>query len=206
MARKVETHPPGGVERASTSEPVAIGLVPHTGWTWLVRVCGPPDAPRVESRARIVACDVLEGELYHLAAERTRDRERFVEMRRALALAQATEALRTWIDGVQAAVVLGKRMALPAFDRIIAAHPLIHGAEGELWRAVFAEACAVYRLAVAREEGSRARDAVVARQGRRSVDAFLAEGKRTVGAPWTREPQDAALAAWNALADTGTKR
>ena len=194
MARKVDTHR------------VAIGLVPHTGWTWLVRVGGPPDAPRVESRARVVACDVLEGELYHLAAERTRDRERFVETRRAAALAQAREALRAWIDGAQAAVVLGKRMTLPAFDRIIAAHPLIHGAEGELWRTVFAEACAAHRLAVARAEGSRVRDAVVARQGQGAVDAFLAEGKRTVGAPWTREPQDAALAAWNALTEVDARR
>lgn len=40
---------------------VVLGLVPHTGWTWLVRVRGSPVAAAVEIRARVVACSVAEG-------------------------------------------------------------------------------------------------------------------------------------------------
>jgi hypothetical protein len=185
----------------------ALGLVPHTGWAWLVRVAGSPEEPTVERRARVVACDVVEGEVYHLAAEQTRDRESFVARRRTAALRQAQEALADYVEGASHAVVLGKQMKLPALERIVAAHPLTHGAEGELWRAVFAEACAVHGLAVERRESSQVRELLTKRYKPAAIAAFLTAGKRTVGAPWNREPQDAALAAWSALEGaTGPRR
>jgi hypothetical protein len=177
----------------------SIGLVPHTGWTWLVRVGGTRAAPRVERRERVVACDVLEGELYHLAAERARDRERFVATRRAAALNQAREALRAHIDGVRSAIVLGKQATLAPVDRIVAAHPMIHGAEGELWRAIFAEACAAEGLTVTRDEAGALRSLLARRHSAAAIAGFLDDGKRVVGSPWSREPQDAALGAWSVL-------
>jgi hypothetical protein len=185
--------------RLAVQGEAAVGLVPHTGWAWLVRVRGTADQPVVDLRERVVACDVLEGELYHLAAERSRDRERFVAGRRARALRQAGAAIAAHVAGARRAVVLGKTMALPPLERIVAAHPLIHGAEGELWRAVFAEACDASGLAVVRCEAGRVREALGSRHRPAEVAAFLAAGKRAVGAPWNREPQDAALAAWSAL-------
>jgi hypothetical protein len=178
---------------------VAIGLVPHTGWTWLVRVTGTPRAPRVERRERVVACDVLDGGLYHLAAERDHDRERFVATRRAAAVTQARSALRVQLDGVRTAIVLGKQAALAPVDRIIAAHPMIHGAEGELWRAIFADACAAAGVAVTRAEAGEIRPLLAKRHAASAIAAFLDDGKRTCGPPWSREPQDAALAAWSVL-------
>jgi hypothetical protein len=166
----------------------ALGLVPHTGWAWLVRV----DEGQVVARERVVACEVLEGELYHLAAERDRDREAFLSRRRAAAAAQADEALAPHLHGARAAVVLGKRMAPLPFERILASHPLIHAAEGELWRELFAEACVAHGLRVARAQADELR----AQLGDREV--FLAAGKRALGGPWTREIQDAALAALSA--------
>jgi hypothetical protein len=177
----------------------AVGIVPHTGRAWLVGVSGSRRAPRVESRASVVVCDVLDGQLYHLAADRARDRARFLEGRRAAAVAQACRALDPHLGGVRAAVVLGKELALPPLERIVAAHPLIHGAEGELWRAIFAEACAARGLAVTRALAKDVRDALASRHGGPAISAFLARGKREVGAPWSREPQDAALAAWSVL-------
>src|SRR5215468_10826191 len=150
----------------------AIGLVPHTGWTWLVRVGGSRAAPRVERRERVVACDVLEGELYHLAAERARDRERFVATRRAAAVMQAREALRTEVAGATAAIVLGKQTTLASVDRIVAAHPMIHGAEGELWRAIFAEACAAAGLVVTRAEAGELRPLLAKRHAAAAIAAF----------------------------------
>lgn len=178
---------------------VAIGLVPHTGWTWLVCVAGSRAAPRVERRERVVACEVLEGQLYHLAAERSRDRERFVATRRAAAVQRARAALRDPLAGVRAAIVLGKQLALAPVDRIVAAHPMIHGAEGELWRAIFAEACAEAGIAVTRAEAGEIRALLGKRHPPAAIAAFLDDGKRTCGAPWSREPQDAALGAWSVL-------
>jgi hypothetical protein len=177
----------------------AIGLVPHTGWTWLVRVTGSRSAPRVERRERVVACEVLDGELYHLAAERTADRERFVATRRAAAVGQARAALRGQLDGVRAAIVVGKRAALAPVDQIVAAHPRIHGAEGELWRAIFAEVCAAAGVTVARAEAGELRPLLTRRHPAPAIAAFVDDGKRRVGSPWSRELQDAALAAWSAL-------
>jgi len=165
----------------------ALGLVPHTGWTWLVRVTGTRARAVVAARERVVACEVLDGELYHLAAERTRGREAFVASRRARALELATAALAAHATGATAACVVGKVAVLPALETIVASHPLIHGAEGELWRAIFAEAAAALGLAVTRADANSVRA--------RSDAALLAEGKRTFGAPWTREVQDAVLAA-----------
>jgi hypothetical protein len=180
----------------------AIGMVPHTGWTWLVRVS---DEGAVEVRARVVACDVLEGELYHLAAEKPRAAARFsaaagfIEARRATAVARARRALEAHAGGARAAIVIGKRAALPALEQIVASHALIHGAEGELWRAIFAEACASCGIAAVRAEAEDVRAALARQYGKPAVKAFLTDGKRRVGAPWSREPQDAALAAWSAL-------
>ncbi len=178
----------------------AVGLVPHTGWAWLVLVAGSHRRPRTERRVRIVACDVLEGELYHLAAEHQGDRERFVAARRAAAVEQARHALGPHLAGARAAIVLGSQKALPSLERILAAHPLTHAAEGELWRAVFAEACAVSGLAVRRAEPGDIRTWLGKRHEPSVIEAFLVEGRRALGSPWSREPQDAALAAWSALA------
>ncbi|TMQ20678.1 MAG: hypothetical protein E6J91_03405 [Deltaproteobacteria bacterium] len=176
-----------------------IGLVPHTGWTWLVRVTGSRAAPRVERRDRVVACEVLDGQLYHQAAERTRDRERFVATRRAAAVGQAREALRDHLAGVRAAIVLGTQTPLAPVERIVAAHPRIHGAEGELWREIFAEACTAAGIAITRAEAGELRPLLEKRQPAAAIAAFLADGKRTVGSPWSRELQDAALGAWSVL-------
>ena len=173
----------------------ALGLVPHTGWTWLVCVAGTRAAPVVVRRDRVVACDVVDGELYHLAAERTRGRDAFVATRRAHAVEAACAALRAHVGDATAAAVVGKQIALAPLERIVAAHPLIHGAEGELWRAIFADAAAALGLAATRSDASAVRRAHPAR----AAAAFLTAGKQAVGAPWNREVQDAALAAWAAL-------
>jgi hypothetical protein len=177
----------------------AIGIVPHTGWAWLVRVSGTIDAAEVEARERLVACDVLDGELYHRAAERARGAAGFLDKRRAAAVIQARRALAPHAAGVGAAIVVGKQAALPPLEQIVASHALIHGAEGELWRAIFAEACGAGGLAAVRATAEDLRAALARLRGAAAVAAFLAAGKRRVGAPWSREVQDAALAAWSAL-------
>jgi hypothetical protein len=200
--RPAAAHAGGGAAGRRGYRPavgIAIGIVPHTGWAWLVRVSGSRSAPKVEWRANVVACEVLDGQLYHLAAERRRDQARFLERRCAAAVGRACRALDSHFGDARAAVVLGRQLTLPPLERIVAAHPLIHGAEGELWRAIFAEACVARGVAVTRAVAKDVRSALAARHGSPAIAAFLAAGKRDVGTPWSREPQDAALGAWSAL-------
>jgi hypothetical protein len=158
----------------------ALALAPHTGWTWLVRVRGDV----VEARTKVVALPVLEAELYHLARDHGGDRARFVAERHAGARALALAAVRPHAAGATRAIVLGKQPALPALDQIVASHAMIHTAEGELWRALFADACASCGLEVARGLAPAQSDA-----------RWLAAAGKQLGSPWTAEVKAAAIAA-----------
>lgn len=181
------------------SAAAALGLVPHTGWAWLVRVEGSRQRPTPRVRERLVACDVLDAELYHRAAEQERERAAFLDRGRARAVAQARSALAPWLAGVRGVVVLGKQSPLLELERVLASHPRIHGAEGELWRAIFAEASGESGVRVQRAEPAAIRAALEQARGAASVREFLAAAKSAFGSPWSQEPQDAALAAWSAL-------
>jgi hypothetical protein len=180
----------------------AIGIAPHTGWAWLVRVSGQAHGARIEARQKVLACDVLEGQLYHRTAERQRGRAEFLGERRAIAVDQAVRALAPHLAGAAAALVLGKQLALPPLEKIVAAHPLTHAAEGELWRAIFAEACQASGVTATRATAEEVEEALARRHGRSAVVLFLARGKRDLGAPWSLEPQQSALAGWSVLPGT----
>lgn len=158
----------------------ALGLFPHTGWTWLVRV----EDGSVVARERVEAVSVLAAELYHLMSEYAGDRvKRFATLRESCAKA-TVEAVRPHVGNARAGVVLGKSPALPPFEKIIDIHPMIHTAEGELWRALFAEA-----LDACGVKATRAMPPKMAH-----AKWLATEGKR-IGAPWNSELKLAALAA-----------
>ncbi len=167
-----------------------LALVPHTGWAWLVRV----HADRVEARAKLVALPVQGAELYHLARDHDGDRERFFAARRDAALASAIVAVSSHASGARRAVVLGKQPDLPPLSKIVASHAMIHTAEGELWRALFAEACTACGLTVTRAPAPAPRDA-----------RWLAAAGKRLGAPWTAELKAAATAA-RSLSSSSTPR
>lgn len=169
---------------------IALGLVPHTGWTWVVRVRD----GQVEARDRVVAVDVLAGELYHHARDHAGDRDRFFAKRRAEMLAKATAAMRAYRDA-SAAIVLGKRQPAEPLAKIIASHAKIHGAEGELWRALFAEALIACGVSTLRAEASEIDRRSDAKRGAESIDRWLAAAGKALGSPWTSEIKDAACAA-----------
>jgi hypothetical protein len=164
----------------------ALGLVPHTGWTWLVRVRD----GEVAARERIVAVEVLDGELYHHARDHAGDRERFFAKRRAEMFAKAVAAMRAYADAA-AAVVLGKQPPAEPLAKIVASHAKIHGAEGELWRALFAEALASCGVNTIRAQAGDVRAGI----DKRKLDSWLAAAGKALGSPWTAEIQDAACAA-----------
>jgi hypothetical protein len=200
-----------GTKTAATRTPrlrAALGLKVRTGRAVVVVVCGPAEAPQVLAKAQIdVATTFEEGAVFHAAQEmpieagraHVRDAERrFVRT--------ARDGLAAFVGGVQATVV-GAGMAapvaktLPPFETIVKAHPMVHAAEGELYRRVFAEAAAAVAAPPERLPAdalaSRVAEALETTPAR--LAARLAAIGKASGRPWAADQKEATLAAWAAL-------
>jgi hypothetical protein len=96
-----------------------------------------------------------------------------------------------------AAILLASGRALPPLAKILAAHPLIHTAEGEFFRHAVHSACEGLEIPVTairvRELDARAKVAFAKRAGQ--VQSSIASLGRSVGPPWTSDHKTAALAA-----------
>ena len=170
----------------------------------MVAVAGSIDAPRILERRRIVIADPeMPGsrQPYHAAAELSFPRaealvQQAIDSSRALALealSAAVNSLRSRGHDVAAvAVLLGSGKPLPALEKILASHPLLHTAEGEMFRDVLIWAGKESRLPVAgiREKSL---DAASLKQ----IDSL---GK-LIGPPWTQDQKHASLAALMTLCD-----
>jgi hypothetical protein len=158
----------------------AIGFSVHTGWAAAV-VLGA--GPQILARVRIELADQDHDArfVYHAAAERGGAEAR---IRRAeqTARERAEAGLCEVVTrhAVDVAALPAPKRTLPDLATILAAHPLLHAAEGELYRRAIADACAALGLAVV-TPSPRA----------------LAVGK--VGAPWGKDQKDATALAWAAL-------
>ena len=192
----------------------AIGLRAHSGWAALVSLVGPVDAPAVISRKRLVIADPTfpgSKQPYH-----------FVE---SMSLSEASEIVaRCWKSSVELAaealadekrrlaakgfdatvcgVLQGRVREMPPLEKILTAHPLLHTAEGVMFRQVLvmaSEACGMrvagirdrFIVTLAEKELGLAPNAVMPK---------LTEMGRGLGSPWTIDQKYAAGAAWLALA------
>lgn len=155
----------------------AVGFFAHTGWAVAVTV----DAEgRVQDRRRV---ELAEGPaaVYHLGMEmKLAEAEKLVEKTKKTALRLARAAL-----GNAAAVgVVGSASRLPdSLEAILAAHPFVHAAEGELFRHALLEAAGPRGLLVP------------APAARAAVEKI----RRPEGPPWAQDQKLAAAAAWLAL-------
>ncbi len=180
----------------------ALGFRAHSGWAALVAVAGTIDSVKVIERRRIVIADPdMPGsqQPYHAAAELTFPEgealvRRAIESSRALALEAMSAAVKTLrsqgheVEGC--GVVLGSGKALPALEKILASHALIHTAEGEMFRDVLVWAAKECPLPVV---GVREKDLDAS-----SLQRIAPIGKR-IGPPWTQDQKYATLAALLAL-------
>jgi len=176
----------------------ALGFRAHSGWAALVAVAGSIDAPRVLERRRIVIADPeMPGskQPYHAAAELPFPRaealvKKAIESSRALAL----EALSATVESLRsrghevagAAVLLGSGYPLPGLEKILGSHPLLHTAEGEMFRDVLVWAAKECRLPV-----SGVREKALDAASLKRIDSL---GK-LIGPPWTQDQKYATLAA-----------
>ena len=194
------------------TERLCLGLRAHSGWAVLVALAGPPDAPVVVERRRLTLCDgSFPRQPYH-AAEPLAPAKAEALVTRSLDTANrlAREEVRRAVkdlrasgrDVVGAALLLGSGRPLPnELAAILAAHPLIHTAEGEMYREALRMACESASLPVA---GFRERDVVATASARLATDpdrlrTHVAALGKPLGPPWTQDHKLASLAAWLAL-------
>ena len=192
----------------------AIGIRVHSGWGALVAVAGDTGALEVIERQRVEIIDRKKPgamEPYHFAKDLPLgDAEKFIAGSAASATRLASEAMREVCDKlrahhynlVAAAILLSSGRPLPELEKVLAAHPLIHTAEGEFFRQAFRDACASLKIPV---NGIRERDLDEHAKSALRGDGGLLKKKiagmgKTLGPPWTTDQKAAALAAAIALA------
>ncbi|MGO9271107.1 MAG: hypothetical protein ACLQOO_12765 [Terriglobia bacterium] len=196
----------------------ALGFRAHSGWAVMVAVAEPMAAPtaptpmvierrRIELVGTGTAAPV---QPYHAARELDLERARqFIEgytteaKRRAeSAVGAAIERLRVkdW-EVVACGILLASARPLPSLAEILVSHPLIHTAEGELFRNALktaGESCGLPVIGV-KERDLYARAAAQlgtpAERLRSGIDSL----GRTLGPPWRQDEKYAALVGWLAL-------
>jgi hypothetical protein len=184
----------------------AIGIRMHSGWGVLVTVS---DQAEVVDRRRItiVSEDATGGKMpFHHAEELglqkaenylvkyTADCDRLARQE----IVKALEDLKAREYQVRAAgLVLASGRPLPKLPQILASHPLIHTAEGELFRDLVRRACESLGIPVL---GYRERDLpdqakeLFADEASKLMNKLTEAGK-VLGPPWTADHKSAALAA-----------
>ena len=192
----------------------AIGISVHSGWGAVVVVAGTPAKFEILRRLRV---EIIEPhspgtkQPYHYAAEMDlRAGKSHIQKCAATSARLARSALSALIGELNeravrltsAAVLLSSARELPDLAAILAAHPLIHTAEGVFFRECFAKALRQLKIPVTGIREKELSDIAAQTFGSRAADLQrkIAAMKKQIGAPWARDEKSAALAALIALA------
>jgi hypothetical protein len=188
----------------------ALGFRVHSGWAALVAVTVVKGSPVVLVRRRIHLVKTFTYEFrqpYHTAEKLSVDDGRaFVARSRSEARRLAYRVIRT-LQGelrdqgysfTRCGVLLASGRKLPALPKILAAHSLIHTADGELFREVLLHAsgrCGLTPITVKERElfDSAAR---VLRRKASDLTRRISDLGRPLGPPWTQDEKLASLVAW----------
>ena len=191
----------------------AVGFRAHSGWAVAVAVGGPVDAPAAITRRRIEMVDAgVPGaaQPYHAAVGLdSQEAERIVASCGARAAQLAGAALRGIVEELRATghevagcgLLLASGRPLPALEKILASHAMVHTAEGELFREALRAAgreCGL-PLAAVRERELFSRGAADLGIPEKRIQERFAEMGRALGPPWRQDQKSAALVAWLAL-------
>jgi hypothetical protein len=190
----------------------AVGFREHTGWAAMVAAGGTRQTPVVLARDRWELCDDdLPRAVYHAArdlelpaAERLVRRVGLSARRAAARQLQGTiEELESGgYQVVGAGIAVGSRRLPDELAEILASHPLVHTAEGHLFREALADAAELHGLPLTRfvqqDLYEQAADQIGTSD--ESLRAQLTGLGRALGPPWQQDQKEAAAAAWLALA------
>jgi hypothetical protein len=187
----------------------ALGFRMHSGWGVLVAVAGDAGSLEILDRRRIVVTDPkMAGatQPYHHAANlKIQEAESHLANCAAVSERLAVATIEHVIHELDlrecritgSAMLLASGRALPPLAKILAAHPLIHTAEGEFFRTAIRNACARLRISVEaireRELDERMQATFGNSAGR--LQRQLETAGRSIGPPWTKDHKTAALAA-----------
>jgi hypothetical protein len=180
-----------------------------------VALGGSPATPSVLRRSRINLCTHgvhREGQPYHAAAEMDlKDARAFLDQCARTASAMAQSALQKTVaelsaEGyriVGACVLMGSGRPLPELGKVLAAHPLIHTAEGKFFRDAIRQGCELCGLAVSgvKESDLNARAAAELGISGEELLRRIADLGKVVGPPWRQDEKLSATAAWMLLTD-----
>jgi hypothetical protein len=193
--------------RACVAE-VAIGVRDHSGWAVAVGVSA---EPLVRDRRRIELCDPeLPRQPFHSASGLPlKQAHQVIKQVRRSATAGAETELRRLLDDlagqghqVRAVAISIPTSSIPQDLRaILRSHPLLHAAEGELYREALTDAARAAELPIVRYV---TRDVVVETAAAldcspATVVAIAAKLGHGLGPPWAKDQKEAAMAALLAL-------
>ncbi len=196
------------------SKQAAVGFRVHSGWSAVVAVSLEKSAPVVLARQRVHLVDTFTYEFrqpYHTAEKMLAGEAReFISRMQAEARRLAYRAVRelesrTHEQGVKltrCGLLLASGRPLPGLEKILASHPLIHTADGELFREGILHAIARCGLEDFRVKEKELLDRA-GRMLRIKPNALMqrvTDLGRSVGSPWSQDEKFATLAAWLALA------
>jgi hypothetical protein len=192
----------------------AFGIHMHSGWGVLVAVCAVPNSVEVLARRRIITANPeVPGAIqpYHFAAllqppQQERHLADCAAASSRLAAAAIADMLRELetrnYRTIGAAVLMASGRPLPALAKILAAHPLIHTAEGEFFRNTVSQACETLQVPVTaiRERDLDERAVAAFGKSANRLQTNIAALGGGIGPPWTKDHKTATLAAALVLA------
>jgi hypothetical protein len=187
----------------------ALGIRIHSGWGALVAVSHENGEIEILDRRRISITGTTDpgaSQPYHAARNlQISEAESFLANAFSAAHSAASSGLREVIDVLRGrhyqltgcAILTAAGRPLPPLEKILAAHPLLHSAEGVFFREVFAKACDSNAIAVTKVKERDLDTALNEKFGRNAAGIrkkiqFLA---RAVGPPWTTDQKHATQAA-----------
>ncbi len=176
----------------------------------LVVLAGPMESPIIVERRRIEIADPkIAGskQPYHAAKGLSlKGAEALVsacaEASAQLAVEAVGEAIadakQRGYEVLTSCILTGSGRSIPALEQILASHPLLHTAEGELFRNAIARACRNHGLPViaVKEKELIARAAKDLGISGELIDQHLQRMGKAIGAPWRQDEKHASLAAW----------
>lgn len=197
----------------------ALGFRAHSGWVALVAVSLEErlPVPLLRERPHLVRTFTFEfRQPYHTAEKKAfKAAVDFIDRVRSDANALALETIQ-YVQANLAArgfelqacgLLTSSARPLPDLAHILASHPLIHTADGELFRESLQEACSKLGLPILaiRESELLERSGRALHLSATELNTRLTELGRALGSPWAQDEKFATLAAWLAGASQGRR-
>jgi hypothetical protein len=195
----------------------AIGFRAHSGWAAAMALvqsgASAQQAPAAIMRRRIEMADrgaAGPSQPYHAAVGLDiREAALHIGNCAARAAALAASGLRGMVEDLQrlghrparCGLLLASGRSLPPLERILASHPLLHTAEGELFRDALRDACRECGLPLmtVAERELLPRAAADLHISEARIESHVASMGKGIGPPWRQDQKLAAIAAWLAL-------